>query len=181
MIIHKELTGATPEEFELAVKGILDAAAKTLVNYESAHLERLEGSDGDYVLDVVARFEALGAEFVVLVECKHQGRKVERHEVQVLHAKLQSLGAQKGMLFSTAGFQSGAIEYADAHGIALVRLADGESAWMTRSDGPAPPPPSWARLPPYIGWWYHGPRMSLMSSDFAEFTRQALGLDRPGA
>lgn len=177
--MHEEWTEATPEQFELAVKGILDAAAGTLVNYESVHLERLKAPDGEYVLDVVARFEALGAEFVVLVECKHQGRKVERHEVQVLHTKVQSLGAQKGMLFSTAGFQSGAIEYAGAHGIALVRLADGESAWMTRSEGPKTPPPPWARLPPYLGWWCHGSRMSLMSNDFAEFTRQALGLDKP--
>lgn len=175
--MYEERTEATPEEFELAVKGILDAAAGTLVNYQSSHLEHLQASDGKYVLDVVARFEALGAEFVVLVECKHQGRKVERQEVQVLHTKVQSLGAHKGMLFSTAGFQSGAIEYAGAHGIALVRLADGESVWMTRSAGPKPPPPPLARLPPYIGWWCHGSRISLLSSDFPEYTRQALGLE----
>lgn len=176
-----ELTEATPEEFELAVKGILDAAAGTLVNYESSHLERLKASDGEYVLDVVARFEALGAEFVVLVECKHQGRKVERHEVQVLNAKVQSLGAHKGMLFSTAGFQSGAIEYAGAHGIALAHLVKGETIWMTKGAGPRTPPPPWVRLPPYVGWWCHGSYRALMSDDFTDYTRQALGLERPDA
>jgi len=39
----------TPEEFEIAVRGILDAAAGTLVNYESKHLELLAAGDGEYV------------------------------------------------------------------------------------------------------------------------------------
>lgn len=165
-----------PVEFEIAVKGILDAAAGSLVKYESTHLESLAASDGEYIIDVTARFEALGANFLVVVECKHHKRKVERQDVQVLHSKLQSLGAQKAMLFSTAGFQSGAITYADTHGIALVRLANGSSSWFTKSAGPPTPPPPWVRLPKFIGWWCHGSSMAVMSNDHAKYTRQALGL-----
>jgi len=114
--------------------------------------------------------------FLVLVECKHHRRKVERQDVQVLHSKLQSVGAQKCMLFSTAGFQSGAIEYAGAHGIALIQVVDGSSSWVTgRADAPTPPPP-WVRIPKHIGCWHHGSSMCIISEDHVEYTRQALGL-----
>jgi len=165
-----------PEDFELAVKGILDSAAGSLVKYESKHLEALPASDGEYIIDVTARFEALGADFLVLVECKHHKRKVERQDVQVLQSKLQSLGAQKGMLFSTAGFQSGAVAYADEHGIALVQLADGSTTWFTKSEGPTTPPPPWVHIPQYVGWWHHGSSIAVMSVEHVEYTRRALGL-----
>jgi restriction system protein len=69
--------------------------------------------------------------------------------VQVLHAKLVTLGAQKAMLFSTSEFQEGAVEYAIQHGIALVRLAYGETSYFARSANPTPLPDS---LPAYVGW-----------------------------
>lgn len=167
-----------PAEFELAVKGILDAAAGSLVNYESSHLETLVALDGEYTVDVSARFEALGAVFHVIVECKHLKRKVERQEVQILHAKLQSLGAQKGMLFSSSGFQSGAIDYADAHGIALVQLVSGDSNWFTKSEGfgSQSSVPSWEPVPKFIGWWCSGNSMALVSEEEPEYSRRALGL-----
>ena len=166
----------TPSDFELLVKGILDAAAGELVNYRSEHLESLSGRDGEYVIDVVATFSALGARFVVLVECKHHARRIERQDVQVLHAKLKSLGAQKGMLFSTSQFQSGAVEYASAHGIALVEVATGVSNWHTRSAGPTVPPP-WGHFPKYIGWLCVENTRSLLSEDHPEYTRAFLGLN----
>ncbi|MBD9478868.1 restriction endonuclease [Pseudoxanthomonas sp. PXM02] len=166
----------TPRQFELAVKGILDAACGGLESYESKHLEKFSASDGDYEIDVTARFNALGANFLVLVECKHHKRKIERQDVQVLDARIRSMNAHKGMIFSTSGFQAGAISYADEHGIALVRLVDGKSNWFTKSYGSEVPPPPWVRFSEYIGWWCHGSSMSLMSDDHVEYTRIALGL-----
>jgi restriction system protein len=101
---------------------------------------------------------------------------VERQDVQVLHDKIRSTGAQKGMLFSIAGFQSGALDYAGVHGIALVQLADGASTWFTKSFGHATPIRSHAGVPQYVGWWCHGKNMSVMSSEIGEYTREALGL-----
>jgi restriction system protein len=164
-----------PRDYELLVKGILDAAGGQLVEYQSKHLSRLVGVDGEYIIDIAATFSALGAKFLVLVECKHQGRKVERQDVQVLHSKLQSLAAQKGMLFSVSGFQSGAVEYADAHGIALVEVATGISNWHTRSAGPQTPPLPWVPIPKYIGWLWSGNTRSLLSEGHGEYTRKFLG------
>jgi restriction system protein len=166
----------TPQEYELAVKGILDGSGLNLLGFQSKHLEKVPGVDGSYVIDVTVRFNALGASFLVLIECKYERRKVERQDVQILCDKVRSTGAQKGMLFSVSGFQEGAIEYADVHGIALVHLADGITCWATRSAGPSPPPPPWANVPKYVGWWCHGNRMSVMSSEIGEYTLQALGL-----
>ena len=172
----EEQLSVTPRDYELLVKGILDAAASGVVDYRSEHLASLDGTDGEYVIDVVATFSALGAKFVVLVECKHHARKIERQDVQVLHSKLQSLGAHKGMLFSVSGFQSGAVEYAAAHGIALVEVATGVSNWHTRSSGPPSPSPPWVHTPNYIGWLCSGNTRSLLSEDHSEYTRTFLGL-----
>lgn len=170
-----------PPEFELAVKEILDAAGQELTSFNSRHQEAVPGVDGDYIIDITARFSALGADFLVLVECKHEKRKVERQDVQVLRDKVQSTGAHKGMMFSVAGFQSGAIEYATTHGIALVQMVDGSTCWLTRGAGPPtpPPPPLWAGIPKYVGWWYHGNSVSLMSKRNGDYTRKALGLEAP--
>lgn len=135
----------------------------------------MPGTDGDYVIDITARFSALGASFLVLVECKHCGRQVERQDVQVLHSKLLSVDAQKAVLFATSGFQSGAIEFANAHGIALVQFASGKSTWFTKSAGPVKEPPSWANIPKYVGWWHHGNSRSVVSKDHSEYTRQFWG------
>src|SRR5947208_4710181 len=113
----------SPSEFEEAVKAILDAAGVPLKDYKSQHLASLTGVDGDYVIDVAVTFSALGGDFLVLVECKHEKRRTERQDVQILQNKVQSLSAQKGMVFSTAGFQEGAVKYAELHGIALVQIA----------------------------------------------------------
>jgi restriction system protein len=165
----------TPTQYELAVKAILDGSGLSLQEYKSNHLESVEGVDGSYVMDVTARFSALGASFLVLVECKHERRKVERQAVQLLHAKMVSTGAQKGMLFSVAGFQAGAVEYATVHGIALIQMAKGSSTWRTRSLGPVAPPP-YLELPEYVGWWCHGNTMSVVSPTEGKYTRQALGI-----
>ena len=77
----------TPTQYELAVKAILDVSGLALQEYKSNHLEAVEGVDGSYVIDITARFSALGASFIVLVECKHERRKVERQAVQVLHTR----------------------------------------------------------------------------------------------
>ncbi len=65
-------------------------------------------------------------DFLVLV--KLHRNPIMREVVQVLRDKVQSVSAHKGVLVSSAPFQRGAIEYADAHGIALVHVA-------TRSSG----------------------------------------------
>jgi restriction system protein len=91
----------------------------------SKHRDPVGSPDGSYVIDTTIRFRALGgAEFLVLIEAKLQGRPVERSVVQTLFQKVQSTGAHKGIVVSSAGFQRGAGTFARAHGIGLVQLTD---------------------------------------------------------
>lgn len=177
MLRFEQPISVTPQEYELEVRKILDASGVSLIEYYSSHLEPVNGVDGEYIIDVVARFTALDVKFVVLVECKHHKRKVERKDVQILHSKLRSVGAQKAILFSVSGFQDGALEYAKVHGIALAQFSNGSTSWFTRSIGSPSPPPPWAGIPQYVAWWHHGTSISLLSEEHGKYTRQLLGLE----
>ena len=140
----------TPEEYERQVEAHLRASGAGLLEFLVTHREQLPGVDGVFQIDAVARFEALGAAFVVLVECKLTKRPVEREDVQVLVDRIGSTGAHKGMMFSTAGFQSGALDYARVHGVATIQFADGSSSWGTKSYGAPKTRPPWADA--YAAW-----------------------------
>jgi restriction system protein len=166
----------TPDEYELLVKRCLDldAAKAGLLDYQSQHKESIEGPDGEYEIDVTLRFSALGADYLTLVECKHYKRRVEREKVMALWAKLLSLGGHKGIMFSTAGFQSGAIEFAKAHGIALVELADGRTSYLIKSftgNGQIP----WDMMPPHVPkvvcWLVNGNARSAVGPTFGRSVR----------
>ena len=128
----------TPTEFELHCMEILRGYAEEekLPAFNIEHDVKLTASDGTYQIDVYATYTALGAEMKVLAECKQYKKRVGRDKVEVLESRLRSLGAQKGILLSTAGFQSGAIDFAKAHGIALVQMFDTHEKWYSHSGGP---------------------------------------------
>ena len=141
-------------EFERLVRDWILKQGGELTSLEVTHDVKMETYDSTYQIDVPAKFQAFaGAEFTVLVECKKYRSAVERELVQVLHDKVRSTGAHKGMLFATSGFQSGAIKYAKAHGIALVSIIDGAASYETRSAFPiSTKPPAWLNLPKFSLW-----------------------------
>ena len=132
---------------------LLTEAGNTLEGFIVEHRELLQAPDGRYEIDVTARFRALGVNFLVLVECKDHVRPIEREAVQILADRKRATGAQKAILFSTNGFQRGAIEYAKVHGIALVHVLEGALTYETKSAYQAKPPvpPPWANIPAFIG------------------------------
>jgi len=123
----------SPAEYEQAVARIAQSAGHEVADWRVQLLEPVEGIDGSYIVDVTVRFQLAGMDFLVLFECKRHASPVKREHVLVLHAKLQSTGAQKGVLVAASGFQSGALEYARAHGIACVRLVDEAWTYVLRS------------------------------------------------
>lgn len=131
------------QEFELEIRRILEEEGVRPRDFSVDHLEKIPGAEGDYIIDVTARFEALGVDFLVLIECKRQTRPIERFIVQVLADKMRSVGAQKGIIFATADFRSGAIAYAQKHGIALVHVKDGKFAYQTKANSPIAHYPAW--------------------------------------
>ncbi len=119
-------TNISPRDFEVFCMNTLEAYAEreNLQDFRIAHDQKITADDGTYQIDVLAEYTALGSRHKVIVECKKQSRSVEREIVAALDRKLQSLGAQKGILISTSGFQSGATLYAKKHGIALWQVVD---------------------------------------------------------
>jgi Restriction endonuclease len=129
----------TPKDYEEAVAAIAKSMNLDLVGWEVKHLDPVEGLDGTYIMDVTARFQLAGMNFLILFECKRHKDPVKRSDVQVLLTKLQSTGAQKGVVVATTGFQSGALDFAKAHGIACVRLVDNAWTYITRHTTATPP------------------------------------------
>ncbi len=142
-------------EFERLVVDHLREASRNQPDFRLEQQEKVRTPDGQYRIDVTVRFSQLdGAQFLVLVECKDHARPVEREDVQVLESKKRAAEASKAMLFSTNGFQQGAIEYAKSHRIGLVRLLEGVWVYETRSwprGGPRPAPPPWMNIPEFVG------------------------------
>jgi restriction system protein len=122
----------SPEDFKLFAKRTLDAESSGLHEYRSKHREIIPGADGQYEIDITVRFSALGADYLTLIECKYYKNAVKREQVQALQMKIQSVGAHKGIIFAAKGFQSGATQFAESHGIALVQVMDGRSSYLAR-------------------------------------------------
>lgn len=134
---HKRICDLTPTEFEKYCLEFLAGYAEEekLKDFKITHNTKLKASDGKYQIDVYAEFTAMGAQIKVLCECKRYKYRVNRDKVAILHRKLESIGAHKGILISTSDFQSGAIEYGKAHGIALIKAENYHFEYISHSSG----------------------------------------------
>lgn len=127
----------TPTEFEKYCEDILlgYAEEEKLPNFAIKHNTKQHAYDGTYQIDLCATFTALGSNFKVICECKQYKSPVKREKVVILADKIKSLGAHKGILLSTSRFQSGAIQYAGEHGIALIQVYDNKIEFYAHSNG----------------------------------------------
>lgn len=113
----------SPENFELHVKREIESWGSGLQDLDVRHLDCLKGVDGEYTIDVTARFKAFGhMRFLCLFECKCLHRPIERADIQQLLVKMHSVGAQKGAMVSLSRYQRGAVRFAKVHGISTVSL-----------------------------------------------------------
>jgi hypothetical protein len=74
-------------------------------------------------IDVSIELQVAGLSILILIECKHYKNKVEISDVLELAQRIDDVGAHKGVLVSTIGFQPGALKVAEGYGIALVTTA----------------------------------------------------------
>jgi hypothetical protein len=114
--------GLSPGEFEEYVVDLLGSAAPAVTGLVVTLHEKIRGVDGEYDFDATVRYELWGLSFLVLAEAKRHKNPIKRELVQILHQKVQSVGAHKGVMISTAPYQRGAVEFAKAHGVALVTV-----------------------------------------------------------
>ena len=97
---HKHICDLTPTGFERYCYDFLNGYAQNegLQDFKITHNKKIKVSDGKYQIDVYAEFTAMGSRFKVLCECKKYKNRVNRDKVAILHRKLESIGAQKGIL-----------------------------------------------------------------------------------
>jgi hypothetical protein len=70
----------TPAEYERAVADLVRTAGHEVTDWQVQHLEPVEGVDGTFVIDVTVRFRLLGADFLMLFECKRHASPVKRED-----------------------------------------------------------------------------------------------------
>jgi hypothetical protein len=174
----------TPREFEEWVTEVLASGGERLDQMRVEIHERVTGIDGSYDFDATARYRWAGLDFLIVVEAKRHANPIKRELVQVLQSKVQSVGAHKGVMISTARFQRGAIEFAKRHGIALVSVTEGRFTFETRGAAPQPALSREAArefgLPPFVGFCY-GPgdtpastTSTLISTEYPDYIRELL-------
>ena len=123
-IVQPEL--ATPSDinddlYESIVAGI--EAMNEVTCVEKKH--DLELSQGDSKeVDVAAWIERGGHEFLIIVECKFHEDRIEQEVVSGMARNVQNSAANKAVLVSKRGFQSGAISQARDAGIELYTLRE---------------------------------------------------------
>ena len=77
-------------------------------------------SGHNHQIDVSVDLTVASFRILILFECKHYKRTVSVEDLLAFAQRLSDIGAHKGVVVSTVGFQEGAKKVAEAHGIALV-------------------------------------------------------------
>lgn len=83
-----------------------------------------EPNGAEHAIDVAARRTVAGVDLLWIVECKYWKRSVDMGAVRDLRSLVLDLGADRGLLMSESGFQSGAIMTAKEKNITLTSLVD---------------------------------------------------------
>ncbi|EBQ4755803.1 restriction endonuclease [Salmonella enterica subsp. diarizonae] len=84
----------------------------------------LKGLKGEYQIDVFYQFENAGFIHRVAIECKYHNRPLDRDTIMPFCNKITDIGNIIGVIVSKSGYQSGAKEYAEKHGITLLTTED---------------------------------------------------------
>ncbi len=82
------------------------------------------GVRAKHKIDVLVRFKRFGIEIKWVIECKYWNTSVPKEKVLALAAIIDDVGADRGVLISSAGFQSGAIRAAQKSNITLTSLEE---------------------------------------------------------
>ncbi len=94
-------------------------------NVSVEHNVTLPGRSGaPRQIDVLVRHTEGLYEHLIVVECKYRNSPIERLHVDALATTIREVGASRGVIFSTHGFQSGAIAQAHHENISLFLLRE---------------------------------------------------------
>lgn len=107
--------------FEAFVKDLYAGDGDVTIEHNVTELDRY-GAKRQIDVKIVRRVRF--HRFTTLVECKRWKERVGRDRIDVLASSIEALGAHNGAIFTTTGFEEGAIAYAKGKGIELYRVRD---------------------------------------------------------
>ena len=112
------------EDYEIFVKEVFEELLEDK-SVKVYHLKEYTGKVSKRIIKIDISFETqvLGTQILFLVECKHYKNRIDVGEVEEFYSKLNDIGAHKGIMVTTIGYQEGAIKTAKGRGIALVTLS----------------------------------------------------------
>lgn len=84
----------------------------------------LQGTRTRHDVDVLVKSSHVGFEVTWIVECKHWKTAINKIHVLGLRQIVADVGADRGILLSESGFQSGAMEAANLTNVQLTSLAE---------------------------------------------------------
>jgi hypothetical protein len=123
----KYLASLTYEKFvAFTFEGLVDSKIGKVIRDVSLKGKR---TGHHHQIDILIELSIAGIKLMVLVECKHYKSKVRIDDILAFAQRIDDIGAHKGVLVTTVGFQKGAAKVADAHRIALVTT---EPIWQVR-------------------------------------------------
>ncbi|WP_053002287.1 restriction endonuclease [Kordia jejudonensis] len=94
------------------------------------HNQVIQGKAAKHQIDVFWEFDFAGVKHKVAIECKNYSNNVSIGKVRDFKSIIEDIGNTNGIIVTTKGFQSGAIEFAEHHEIQLIILREPlESDW----------------------------------------------------
>ena len=91
----------------------------------SAEVDKLvKGARAEHIIDVWVAFSKFGFQNRWAVECKYWNSNIPKEKVMALKSIVDDVGADRGVIISKTGFQSGAIRAAALTNITLTSLDD---------------------------------------------------------
>lgn len=165
----------TSYEYEQFTQKVMASLVGVTVHHQRVYTGRI--SQREIKVDVSFNYTIAGANLLFLVECKCYGHSVPVDDVEEFHSKIDDIGAHKGIMVTTVGFQEGAVKTARGRGIALALLTiehqPGELIYVVNSAGPP------KLMPANAGFWQgnlRGPLDSYGGGFRFESIGQFLGL-----
>lgn len=137
------------DEYEQFTKKVIEELVGVTVHHQKVYKGRI--SQRDIKIDVSFNYTIAGADLLFLVECKCYNHAVPVDDVEEFYSKINDIGAHKGIMVTTVGFQDGTIKTAKGRSIALALLTKerqkGELRYVVNGIGQITTPPS------HDGFW----------------------------
>lgn len=84
----------------------------------------VKGLRGSHKVDVLVKINHFGIDVIWIIECKLWKTSIPKEKILTLQQVVQDVGADRGLLMSESGFQSGAIRSTNSSNITLSSLSE---------------------------------------------------------